>query len=205
MFLLNGTPLPPDQPFTVEFDVAYKRLSEETRFYCTGKPCKRGHYSNRYVCNNECVQCRLEKNFALKEKQKKWAEENRERKNLLSKKRYYENIEQEQARSRQKWIDNPDKIKQTNKAWSDKNPKIWSHYAAKRRSSLRQRTPLWANLEAIKQFYLNCPDGYHVDHIIPLRGKTVSGLHVLNNLQYLPASENMRKFNKLEDQYVYSR
>lgn len=59
-----------------------------------------------------------------------------------------------------------------------------------------QRTPSWANLDDIRQFYINCPDGYHVDHIIPLRGEYVSGLHVLDNLQYLPATENLRKRNK---------
>lgn len=59
-----------------------------------------------------------------------------------------------------------------------------------------KRTPKWADLEAIKQFYINCPDGYEVDHIIPLRGKTVSGLHVIDNLQYLTAKENRKKANK---------
>jgi hypothetical protein len=67
---------------------------------------------------------------------------------------------------------------------------------AKRRAAKLQRTPAWADLEAIKQFYLNCPKGYHVDHIVPLQGVNVSGFHVLNNLQYLSASENLRKSNK---------
>jgi hypothetical protein len=67
---------------------------------------------------------------------------------------------------------------------------------AKRRASQLQRTPKWADLEAIKQFYLNCPKGYHVDHIVPLKGANISGLHVLNNLQYLSASENLSKGNK---------
>ena len=67
---------------------------------------------------------------------------------------------------------------------------------AKRRSSKLQRTPAWADLKAIRQFYANCPKGYHVDHIVPLQGVNVSGFHVLNNLQYLSASENCSKGNK---------
>lgn len=61
-------------------------------------------------------------------------------------------------------------------------------------AEIRQR-PSWANMESIKAIYSNRPQGHHVDHIIPLRGKTVCGLHVENNLQYLPAEENMRKHN----------
>jgi len=57
--------------------------------------------------------------------------------------------------------------------------------------------PLWADLAKIKKFYDNCPIGYHVDHIYPLAGKTVCGLHTLENLQYLPAQENLQKGNSL--------
>lgn len=67
---------------------------------------------------------------------------------------------------------------------------------AKRKSAKLQATPKWADLEKIKEIYRERPEGYHVDHIIPLQGETVCGLHVENNLQYLPASENLSKGNK---------
>ena len=60
------------------------------------------------------------------------------------------------------------------------------------------RTPVWADRESIKKFYLNCPEGYQVDHVIPLNGKYVSGLHVIENLQYLTIEENLKKSNKFD-------
>lgn len=71
-------------------------------------------------------------------------------------------------------------------------------YTAKRRAAKLQRTPAWADHEAIKAMYISCPEGYHVDHIVPLQGKLISGLHTDENLQYLTAKDNLAKSNKFE-------
>jgi hypothetical protein len=56
--------------------------------------------------------------------------------------------------------------------------------------------PKWADLRAIADFYEKCPKGHHVDHLLPLQGSSISGLHVLENLRYLPSKLNYRKGNR---------
>ena len=67
-----------------------------------------------------------------------------------------------------------------------------------RKEYILERTPPWADLEALETFYTNCPEGLHVDHIVPLKGTLVSGFHVLYNLQYLPALDNQSKGNSFK-------
>lgn len=77
---------------------------------------------------------------------------------------------------------------------------------AKRRAAKIQRTPNWltkAQIQEIEDFYVIAKmfqmytgEMYHVDHIVPLRGKKISGLHVPWNLQVLQAKENIKKHNK---------
>ena len=69
---------------------------------------------------------------------------------------------------------------------------------AKRRAAKLQRTPSWSDELVITMIYEDCPDGYQVDHIIPLQGEHVSGLHVAWNLQYLTPEENLSKGNKFQ-------
>jgi hypothetical protein len=119
---------------------------------------------------------------------------------------------------------NKDKIAARNKTYRESNPEFRKAIAqkslardklykpqkaareAKRRSSKLNATPIWlteAHIEQIKQIYWHCADlksvtgeQYHVDHIIPLRGKNVCGLHAPWNLQILPSDVNIRKSNK---------
>ena len=68
----------------------------------------------------------------------------------------------------------------------------------------RAHMPAWANKKAIRAVYLKCQRltketgiPHHVDHIIPLNGKNVSGLHIETNLQIITAAANLRKRNDL--------
>lgn len=100
---------------------------------------------------------------------------------------------------------NREKISIYRKRWHEINGK--AQYAKHRGRYIQAATERIYQLKrrsrpeeaaAIKEFYRNCPEGYHVDHIIPMKGKLVSGLHVLSNLQYLTPEENRRKGNKFE-------
>jgi len=85
-----------------------------------------------------------------------------------------------------------------------KDSSLAKFHATMRKAHVKRATPKWADKKALRLFYKACPNGYHVDHIIPLRGKYISGLHINSNLQYLSAKENMAKHNKYSSEYNLS-
>jgi len=86
-------------------------------------------------------------------------------------------------------------IRAYNRAWRRANLKRMCAHSRAYALRKQRAMPAWADRAAIQRIYEQCPAGHQVDHIIPLRGKLVSGLHVENNLQYLPGVENSRKGN----------
>lgn len=83
-----------------------------------------------------------------------------------------------------------------NKEYLKNNLESQSHRSALRRARELQATPAWADIGKIKLFYLNRPEGHHVDHIYPLVNSAFCGLHTIDNLQYLTAENNLKKSNK---------
>lgn len=94
------------------------------------------------------------------------------------------------------------------KTYREKSKAIRAKIQMQRKASKLQRTPKWLtefDLLKIKCYYqvaamYSRESGFdwHVDHVIPLQGKNVSGLHVPSNLQIIPALDNMRKNNHYE-------
>lgn len=116
---------------------------------------------------------------------------------------YQQNKSQYIERAKIWKANNPEKVAADRKQWNNKNKFLKAYYTSTRRAIQTQATPSWANLKKIKQIFkdartksLETGIKYTVDHIIPLHGKLVSGLHVENNLRLLPYKENCKKGNK---------
>jgi hypothetical protein len=113
------------------------------------------------------------------------------------------NPEKIKANTAERYKNNPDKQKAASAAWDKANPGKATAKSNKRRSAKLQRTPAWLtpfDLLKIKCIYQvaamrtrESGEVWHVDHIIPLQGKNVSGLHVPSNLQIIRGVENLKK------------
>jgi hypothetical protein len=127
---------------------------------------------------------------------------------VVEKREYYEaNREQVIAQAIAWHRANPEQAAINARNKKQANPALYNSHTAKRRSAKLQRTASWADQDAIKAIYaeaqrlqevLGIP--MHVDHMVPLRGELVSGLHVESNLQVIPAALNLRKSNKFKVQ-----
>ena len=122
---------------------------------------------------------------------------------ILAQIKRVENPEYHRQVSRAYYARNRDRVAAAISAWAKANPGNCAARCAKRRAAKLQATPPWLteqHFADIGKFYaeaakLQATDGIkrHVDHIYPLQGKTVCGLHVPWNLQILTAVDNRRK------------
>ena len=100
---------------------------------------------------------------------------------------------------------NAETVRQHKRDYQEKNRAHRSFYQNCRRASQLLATPAWADMDSIKGMYELCGIfrrigmNLHVDHVVPLRGKHVSGLHVAENLQLLYATDNLRKKNRTHE------
>lgn len=146
--------------------------------YFTGKPCPHGHVDERHVSDKSCVTCRR---LSVVKRQK--ADQNEYR-----------------------------------RAGRERSKKYYDNNRASKLAQLRLRqgyeelaTPVWADKKAIAEIYelaswLTKFTGIprQVDHVIPLRGKDVCGLHVETNLQVLKAFDNNSKGNRFDGENRWS-
>lgn len=173
------------------------------KFYFTGEPCVRGHVALRKT-KGSCLEC-------VKED---WAIDNARRKGkpkteaaIAAGRRYYEkNREAVIARA----VARPAEEKRRNRTgYKDRNVDVVRADTSVRKRRHREATPVWLTKEErqhMRELYVQARkltqltgERYVVDHIIPLRGECVCGLHVPWNLRVITQEENLKKSNKLVD------
>jgi 5-methylcytosine-specific restriction endonuclease McrA len=176
-------------------------------YYFTGEPCKHGHIAPRKT-KGVCVECmKLEWQRGNETRAEYFAEYNKSEAGQKAKRVYYERnketvVERAQARTAEK--------KQSyRRAHKAANPDLYRELVNARRRRFRQATPKWLTAEhklEIRMKYrlaielsrrLGTP--HAVDHIVPLQGEEVCGLHVPWNMEVITQEENLKKSNKLVD------
>lgn len=113
------------------------------------------------------------------------------------------NKELVKARNRAHYEANRDKVLARQKMYRENNKAKISARNKVREAEKLRATPAWVDRSKVEEFYAAADflgmvtgEWYHVDHIVPLRSKTVCGLHVEHNLQVLTAAANIRKSNR---------
>ena len=99
---------------------------------------------------------------------------------------------------------NREKLSKLTREWQKQNPSKYMLIKTERIAKMKKAFCRWADREKIAEIYaqakkLTLETGilHHVDHIIPMKGKNVTGLHHEDNLQILTASQNLRKYNNV--------
>lgn len=191
-------------------------------FYCTGKPCKWGHYSRRWVSNTHCKECYDTHHADMR---KEWREVNKDEINERGRVKYYDNHAYERERSSRYYEENRETVLEKGRLRYHANPEPKLEYCSAhakeypelgRAKTLRYRSRKagadgYHDADDIKQIYTmqyglcgSCKasleeTGYHVDHIIPL---SKGGSNWPDNLQCLCPRCNVSKGAKLPEEWA---
>lgn len=162
--------------------------------------------SNKEYYSNQQKDYRSTRKDEISAYSKVWYQENKDSKLALGRQWYSRNKDYKDTQNREWRKANPEKVRLLTRLWRMVNKDLTCFYTSKYRASKLQATPLWLNesdISEMEDFYTAAQMfktytgiEYHVDHIVPLQGKKVCGLHVPWNLQLLPWNENLSKSNK---------
>ena len=181
----------------------------KTVFWQYSKKCKNGEYWVTPEVFEEKAQCAVDY-------QAEYRKSNREQKLEYNTKYYQDNREKIAEYSTKYYRDNREQLRESQAEYRKNNSALINALNSKRRAAQLQRTPQWSLDNLGIQFELECIYkycaalnalglNYHVDHIVPLQGENVSGLHLPWNLQVIPAIENVSKKNKFDtDTYIHT-
>lgn len=145
-------------------------VSGEKRVLMTAiRPCRNGHDGHRYP-NGRCIECRKIQTAAYESNNPNRFEKHR------------------------------DKMRVSARRWRSENLSWQREYTARKRARIKQAAGLCSetHIAELRVIYDQCPVGMEVDHVVPIYGANVCGLHVPWNLQYLTKEENCRKNNRFD-------
>ena len=175
-------------------------LASGAKWYFSGIPCPQGHISRRKTANGGCYECNVQVTKA-------WRKRNPVAVQRHQKEAHARDPEDRSRRAREWYAANTERAKVRSAAYQKANLAKYAQANAKRKAKKLHATPVWLTVddfwvmeEAYKLARLrSIMTGvkWHVDHILPLQGKTVSGLHVPWNLQVIPERDNRRKSNRV--------
>jgi hypothetical protein len=164
--------------------------AQGTKHYWTGVPCVHGHTALRRVNDRVCTECD---------------------KNTKAARRASAANEQVKITRRAAYQKHKEAALLAKKIYRAENKGKINALCAARKKVVKQRTPKW--LTAFDRLKIRCTyqlaamytrengEAWHVDHVIPLQGALVSGLHVPTNLRVLRGLDNIKKKNQYEVQH----
>lgn len=199
--------------------------SKPIEAFSKNKNSNDGHLSKCKLCRKIYMEEYRKANAKqIAKTSKEWREKNKSKINANARKRWtndeeYRNkktqrskayVQQNREKTNQYFRDwskrNPQSKYESQRRWRQNNTDHVNHLNRLRETSVIKRTPHWLTdcdfilikkkYELAKSKTQSTGEQWVVDHILPLRGELVSGLHVPSNLRVIKATTNARKYNK---------